>query len=599
MASTKHYFPDTAANTLVPRALRALVSANPHLVLDEPERVVANAYNDEECVSIIGGGGSGHEPAWSGFVGEGLLSAVACGDIFASPSTKQVLRAMNLAPSKKGTILLITNYTGDRLHFGLAAERAKASGLSDNVAIVYATDDVSIGRSRSSRVGRRGMPGHVFTMKILGAAAAEKWSYDRCLKLGYSLNDATVSIGSALDHCHVPGRQFQSIPADVCAVGSGIHNEPAQQMISPFPSVQDLIERLLKLLADPNDTERAFVKFETGDNVMLCINNYGGLSPLELGALTDEVQAQLASTYNIKPSRTLVGTFETSLNAPGFSVSLINLSNVAKECSISTDELLKLYDSSTTAVSWPNLARPGADAARTVSADSAANTAEEEEAETASIVVDGKVLEGAVRKSCETAILAEPKLTEWDMVMGDGDCGEAVKGLCESLIKNLDKGSASNGKVLSFLTSTTESVDDMGGTLGAIFGILLSAFTSALRAEYAKEAPGTAPSSKLYATALANAVESLKSHTPAREGDRTVMDVLIPFTNAFAKDGNFGAAVKVAADKAEATRYLKPRLGRASYVGEASGQELPDPGAWALYEILLGFAQGLNISVPK
>jgi dihydroxyacetone kinase len=163
MASTKHYFPDTAANTLVPRALRALVSANLHLVLDEPERVVANAYNDEECVSIIGGGGSGHEPAWSGFVGEGLLSAVACGDIFASPSTKQVLRAMNLAPSKKGTILLITNYTGDRLHFGLAAERAKASGLSDNVAIVYATDDVSIGRSRSSRVGRRGMPGHVFS----------------------------------------------------------------------------------------------------------------------------------------------------------------------------------------------------------------------------------------------------------------------------------------------------------------------------------------------------------------------------------------------------------------------------------------------------
>lgn len=163
MASTKHYFPDAAANTLVPRALRALVSANPHLVLDETERVVANAYNDEECVSIIGGGGSGHEPAWSGFVGEGLLSAVACGDIFASPSTKQVLRAMSLAPSKKGTILLITNYTGDRLHFGLAAERAKASGLSDNVAIVYATDDVSIGRSRSSRVGRRGMPGHVFS----------------------------------------------------------------------------------------------------------------------------------------------------------------------------------------------------------------------------------------------------------------------------------------------------------------------------------------------------------------------------------------------------------------------------------------------------
>lgn len=161
--STKHYFPDTAANTLVARALRALVHANPHLILNEEERVVADSRHDASAVSIISGGGSGHEPSWSGFVGEGLLSAVACGDIFASPSTKQVLAAMRLAPSKEGTILLITNYTGDRLHFGLAAERAKASGLGEKVVILPATDDVSIGRNRSSRVGRRGMPGHIFS----------------------------------------------------------------------------------------------------------------------------------------------------------------------------------------------------------------------------------------------------------------------------------------------------------------------------------------------------------------------------------------------------------------------------------------------------
>lgn len=161
--STKHYFPSTAANTLVPRALRALVSANPHLTLNELERVVADAHNDPAAVSVIGGGGSGHEPAWSGFVGEGLLSAAACGDIFASPSTKQILAAMHLAPSAQGTILLITNYTGDRLHFGLAAERAKAAGLCAKVAVLPATDDVSIGRSQSNSVGRRGMPGHIFS----------------------------------------------------------------------------------------------------------------------------------------------------------------------------------------------------------------------------------------------------------------------------------------------------------------------------------------------------------------------------------------------------------------------------------------------------
>jgi dihydroxyacetone kinase len=167
--STKHYFPSTAANTLVPRALRALVASKPHLTLDETERVVGHRNNNTHAVSVIGGGGSGHEPAWSGFVGDGLLSAAACGDIFASPSTKQVLAAMKMAPSTAGTILLITNYTGDRLHFGLAAERAKASGLSDKVIVLPATDDVSIGKTKSGSMGRRGLPGHIFS-KCPGSA---------------------------------------------------------------------------------------------------------------------------------------------------------------------------------------------------------------------------------------------------------------------------------------------------------------------------------------------------------------------------------------------------------------------------------------------
>ncbi|KAK0368802.1 hypothetical protein CLIM01_13840 [Colletotrichum limetticola] len=591
--ATKHYFPDTAANTLVPRALRALVSANPHLTLSEAERVVANSHNDRSTVSIIGGGGSGHEPAWSGFVGEGLLSAVACGDIFASPSTKQVLEAMRLAPSDAGTILLITNYTGDRLHFGLAAERAKASGLSDKVVVLPATDDVSIGRSKSSRVGRRGMPGHIFTMKILGAAAAEKYSFEQCVEIGKAVNDQTVSIGSALDHCHVPGRQYHSVAEDVCVVGAGIHNEPGQQLITPFPSVNDLVDRMLKLLCDPNDTERAFVSFENGDEVTLLINNYGGLSILELGALTDEVQTQLASTWSITPVRTQVGTFETSLNAPGFSISLCNISAAARQCKSAVTELLQLLDRPTSAVYWPNTVRPvtGDEKTNGPTTDKASTTNGHEQ-ESVLIKVDPKLLEKVIRSACERAIAAEPSLTKWDMVMGDGDCGEAVKGLCESLLRNLDNGSAASGSVFAFLESTIEAVDDMGGTLGAILGILLSAFSSSLRSEaQANSASTTSFSPMLYASSLASAVESLKSHTPAREGDRTVMDVLLPFSDAFVKSGDFGAAVKVAAEKAEATRYLKARFGRATYVGDAAGQELPDPGAWALYEFLFGMTE--------
>ncbi len=158
--SSKHYFPDTAANTLVPQHLKALVAASPALALIEEQRVVLNTNHNPSHVTLISGGGSGHEPSWSGYVGDGLLSAVACGDIFASPSMKQILAAIAATPSDKGTILLITNYTGDKLHFGLAAERALEGGFAKKCVVLPATDDVSIGRSKSEKVGRRGLAGN-------------------------------------------------------------------------------------------------------------------------------------------------------------------------------------------------------------------------------------------------------------------------------------------------------------------------------------------------------------------------------------------------------------------------------------------------------
>lgn len=435
-------------------------------------------------------------------------------------------------------------------------------------------------------------------MKILGAAAAEGFSFDDCVSLARAVNDQTVSIGSALDHCHVPGRQHQSISDDICVVGAGIHNEPGQQLLSPFPSVQDVIKRCLALLCDKDDAERAFVQFNDGDEVALVINNYGGLSPLELGALADEVQIQLAETYGIKPCRTLAGTFETSLNAPGFSISLCNFTAAASQAKATVTELKRLLDRPTTAVSWPNIIPESVAESNNVDATGVNGEAGQANGVPGddSSLVDAKVLETALRSACDTAIAAEPQLTKWDMVMGDGDCGEAVKAMCESALARLAKGAASQGSVFPLLNSLMGAVDDMGGTLGAIFGILLSAFYSSLKTNSAK---GSSDTAMMYAASLAEATAALQTHTPAREGDRTVMDVLIPFAEAFAKSGDLAAAVKVAGEKAEATRYLKPKLGRASYVGEASGQELPDPGAWALYEMVWGFAKGLGIEVPR
>ncbi|KAK7959331.1 uncharacterized protein PG986_004185 [Apiospora aurea] len=593
--SDKHFFPETAANTLVPKYLRAFTAANPHLGLIESERVVYEKRHDRRAVSVISGGGSGHEPGWSGYVGQGALAAAACGDIFASPSTKQILAAVLATPSDAGHIMMITNYTGDKLHFGLAAERAKADGTCRNVAVIPLTDDVSLGRSKSAVVGRRGMPGHMIPAKITTAAAAKKYSFDRCVKLATAVNAEVVSIGSALDHCHVPGRaKHETLPSDVVVVGAGIHNEPGAQRLSPFPPVEDLVSHCLKLLCDPNDPERSFVEFHDNDAVVLLINNYGGVSNLELGALTDETILQLGRTWNIKPARILSGSFETSLNGPGFSISLCNLTNAANEVSAPAEELLDLLDMKTDAVHWPNVSSP--DAYKTQTDEITAEHIEHrpELAHENDIKVAPSLLDSVIRTACLAAIAAEPNLTKWDMIMGDGDCGEAVQGVSEDIIAILDRGENKEGSIMKFLLATTDAVDNMGGSLGAILGILLSAFTSALQ-QAVKRNGGQSASSSTYAQALAEAVETLKKYTGAREGDRTVMDVMIPFAESFARTGgDFAAAVRVAHDKAEGTRHLKAKFGRASYVAEAQAQAIPDPGAWAFYEWVAGMQRAIE-----
>ncbi|KAF4624111.1 hypothetical protein G7Y89_g14060 [Cudoniella acicularis] len=514
--SSKHYFPDTAVNTLVPRFLSALVAANPSLGLIQEQRVVLNTTHKPSQVTLISGGGSGHEPAWSGYVGDGLLSAVACGDIFASPSMKQVLAAIASVPSEKA-------------------------------------------------------------MKILGAAASKEYSFERCVEVGTAVNDQLVSIGSALDHCHVPGRQnHDEIGDDVCGA----------QKVSPFPSIEELISQLLTLICDQNDPERAFVKFNKGDDTVLLINNYGGLSNLELGALTQETLAQLDQKWDIKPTKIYTGPFETSLNGPGFSITLCNLTTAAKESKTSVSELMELLADETKAPSWPNvLSNTSTKATRkdlpVVDVEKQTQISPEED-----IKVEPKLLEATIRLACERAIASEPNLTKWDMVMGDGDCGEAVKGVSEAILKILDKGTANSGSVFDVLHAIIDAVDDMGGTLGAIFGILLAAFATSLRSNGHKANENLM---SVFAPPLTHAVGSLKHHTGARVGDRTVMDVLIPFQETLERERDLEKAVEAAEKAADGTRDLKPKFGRASYVG-AGGEEqrLPDPGAWALMEMVKG-----------
>lgn len=273
--STKHFFPHSEGVVLL--ALESLVARNIHLALDGPNKVVYSKTHNPAKVSVISGGGSGHEPAWAGYVGNGLLTAAVAGEVFASPSAQQIMAAIECAPSDVGTILCITNYTGDNLHFGLARE--KAAGQGRKIAILRMTDDVALGRQQTENLGRRGLAANVFVLKLCGAAAEAGYEFEKCLELGTAVNANAVTVGSSLDHCHIPGREHhRSIPQDAYVLGMGIHNEPGLHEITPIPPVEDLVGEMLKYCLDSSDKDRAFVEFRPDDVVLLLINNFGGRS---------------------------------------------------------------------------------------------------------------------------------------------------------------------------------------------------------------------------------------------------------------------------------------------------------------------------------
>ncbi|OAR00659.1 hypothetical protein LLEC1_08004, partial [Akanthomyces lecanii] len=338
--SKRHLF--DSPEGLVNKALKGIIRYNPSLSFDEANRVVFDSDYDKSKVVLISGGGSGHEPGWSGYVGQNMLTAAVQGDIFASPSTKQIVAGVDAVPSEKGTILVITNYTGDCLHFGLANEKANAKG--HQCRTIICSDDVSVGR-KGSLVGRRGLAGQIGVLKVMGGAAGAGASLDDVYNLGVAFSQQIVSIAATLDHCHVPGRaEHAMLKDDEVELGTGPHNEPGYRKLSPVPTPQDLVKQILTHCLDEKDPERGYVKFGPDDETMLLVSNFGGMSHLEMGALVDELLEQLERDWKIDPARVCAGFLETSLNAPAFSVSVINVSAAARSCSYSVDEIKAFFD---------------------------------------------------------------------------------------------------------------------------------------------------------------------------------------------------------------------------------------------------------------
>lgn len=587
-------------------------------------------YRTRDCntpkVTILSGGGSGHEPGHAGYVAEGMLDAAVSGPIFASPNAKHVRTGLRHVASPKGTLIIVKNYTGDRLNFGLAAEHSRAYDSYD-VQLVSVQDDVSVPRSRSGLVGRRGLAGVVLVHKIAGASAAEGNSLAQVTANARSVADRIATIGVSLNGCSVPGvLESRSIAPGEMELGMGIHNEPGTQNITGDKSTKSLISMMLSTILDQNDPQRGYLKYDKESRFVLLINNLGGLSKLELLSLTHHVLHGLESKYDIAPCRVFSGTYLSSLDGSGFSVTLLALP-VGSE----GDNLLRLLDAPTKSVNWPPALPISTRYEANGPLDSRKDSDEKESSAplgrtitceysllictrlypVTDILSDDRMLFGKIIKHIHTSLVsAEPEITRFDTYLGDGDCGTTLlagsSGLVNAFSSENIKGLTPSDLIADMQRLTDVLGTQMGGTSGALYSIFFSGFVSGIQQLF-KSQPDIEISLPVLSEALAQGLATMRRYTSANVGDRTMMDALIPFVEAMQQQKSsgltlaLGAAFEAAKTGCESTRQQESRYGRSTYVGAASDAKLeadsmPDPGACGVVAIIQGILNAVSES---
>ena len=282
--------------------------------------VVVRANRKEGKVALISGGGSGHEPAHGGYVGEGMLDAAVSGAVFTSPTPDQIYEGIKAVATDQGVLMVIKNYTGDVMNFEMAGEMAQMEGIK--VAQVVVNDDVAVKDSLYT-VGRRGVAGTVFVHKIAGAKAEPGASLEEVQAVAQKVIDNVRTMGMAIRPCTVPaaGQPGFELNDDEMEVGIGIHGEPGTHR-EPLKKADEIVDLLLeKILADLD---------YSGKEVAVMINGSGATPLMELFIVNNRVSDVLAEK-GVKVYKTLVGEYMTSIEMEGFSISLLRLDDELKE----------------------------------------------------------------------------------------------------------------------------------------------------------------------------------------------------------------------------------------------------------------------------
>ncbi|WP_336320324.1 dihydroxyacetone kinase subunit DhaK [Streptomyces lavendofoliae] len=319
--------------TVVADALRGMAAAHPELTVDVDNRVVVRRDAPVAGkVALVSGGGSGHEPLHAGFVGPGMLAAACPGEVFTSPVPDQMVRAAAAVDSGHGVLFVVKNYTGDVLNFEMAAELAEDEGV--RVARVLVDDDVAVTDSTYT-AGRRGTGGTLFVEKIAGAAAEEGAPLERVEAIAREVNARCRSFGVALGSCTTPakGSPTFDLPPGELELGIGIHGEPGRER-RPMMTSGEIADLAVDAVLED---------LRPGGPVLVLVNGMGATPLLELYGFNAEVQRVLGER-GVPVARTLVGSYVTSLDMAGCSVTLCR----------ADEELLRLWDAPvrTAALRW-------------------------------------------------------------------------------------------------------------------------------------------------------------------------------------------------------------------------------------------------------
>ena len=558
--------------SVVPDMLEGLATLYPGQALLENENVVLRSdlppLADRRGVALISGGGAGHEPAHAGYVGAGMLSAAVTGEVFTSPSTDAVLAAIRTVAGPAGVLLIVKNYTGDRLNFGLAAELARGQGIP--VELVVVADDVAL-RDTVEVGRRRGVAGTVLVHKVAGAAAAAGLPLAEVAREAREAAASVGTMGVALGACTVPaaGRAGFDLGEDEMELGLGIHGERGVRRAGLEPAAAIVGTILETILSDSG--------IGPGEEVALLINGLGGTPPMELAIVAAEAIAQLRAR-GVHVARAWSGNLLTALEMPGCSLSVMRLDALR----------LQRLDASTTAPAWPSggvvaerVARLAAPLANATDVALYRNNPEQ-----------GRVVRDVVLAIAAALEAEEQHLTELDSIAGDGDLGISMARGAAAVraIPPAAWSSAAAG-----LTAMSEALRRaIGGSSGPFYATALLRAARSLGERHPVEAGD-------WAAAFDLGVSSVAELGGARPGDRTMLDALRPAADALTIALASGSPVRPALSAmleagesgAAATAAMTPRLGRAAYLGERAAG-VPDAGAAAVVVWLRALTRSLS-----